>query len=105
MYPGIFGVSTPTLGIPDGFPKISVYTHKTPGYIAGMAKKKPTRGRPRDPKSLRSRGVTDRHLHPRKVFHAPTELLDRLSDYCERSERAEAEVIRSAIAAYLDHRC
>ena len=68
-----------------------------------MPKKKPTRGRRRDPNSLRSQGV-DRHVHPSKRFHAPAELLGRLSDYCRQEQIAEAQVIREAIGEYLTRR-
>jgi hypothetical protein len=67
-----------------------------------MAKKK-TRGRPRDPESLRSQGV-DRHTHPSKRFHAPADLFERLTAYCRAADRTESDVLREALAEYLTRR-
>jgi hypothetical protein len=68
-----------------------------------MAKKKRGPGRPKDPKSLRSRGV-DRHAHPSKRFHGPAELFARLAAYCRRVGAAESQAIRDAIDEYLSSR-
>lgn len=65
-----------------------------------MMPPKKKRGRRPDPKSLRSQGV-DRHAHPRKAFHAPAELFARLTAYCKRTKRPEADAIREALDEYL----
>jgi hypothetical protein len=68
-----------------------------------MARKKKGPGRPKDPKSLRSRGV-DRHTQPSKRFHGPAELFDRLAAYCRRAQVPESQVLRDSLDGYLASR-
>lgn len=53
-----------------------------------------------DPNSKRQRGV-DRHLHPRKVFHAPRELFRALEKFAKDKELTEADVQRTALTQFL----
>ncbi len=59
------------------------------------------RGRKRDPKSKRSLGLP-RHVHPRKVFHGPQELFDRLKRYAAKYYGFnEAEALRDLVCQAL----
>jgi hypothetical protein len=68
-----------------------------------MAEKKP--GRRRDPNSKRSRGE-NRHVQPRKAFHADQALFDALERYIgsTRPQPSEAECFRVALEEFLEKR-
>ena len=58
-------------------------------------------GRRPDPRSKRSQGI-DRHTMPRKVFHGPAELIDRLERYAREKHGAnDSEAIRALLGSAL----
>lgn len=53
------------------------------------------------PLSKRSLGV-DRHLHPRKSFHAPRPIFEALEKFSKDNELHESDVQRAALVDFLN---
>lgn len=65
------------------------------------------RGRGRPPKGDQAKARNDdRHTTPRKVFHAPAELFERLAKYREslKEPLPDAVCLRVALTEYLERR-
>lgn len=56
--------------------------------------------KPINPNSKRQQGV-DRHLLPRKVYHAPTSLFAALAKFASENGMHESEVNRIAMTEFL----